>query len=343
MQAGIIYSQEALKIGQFRYASQLLDQLRERLGDELKEHPFVKKEYEFIGRPFGGYISLWIQKIFSRFEDEIVHALDPVCAPSAANVVTIHDLIPFKFPSIYLRSIHDHIGHRFNRYIAKKIPFYLVQTDHVKEDLIELWDIDEDNIYKTPPGLSHEIFHPSDRIPECMDVDKNILLFVGDDNPRKNLPLILRSMKFLDDARLIWVGGSKWGKIQKRCDRIIEKSDLDVVRPGFIPDEELKDYYSSADLFVYPSKDEGTGYTPIEAMACGTTSVVSDIDVFHEVLGENVYYSAMEPERLADMIEEGLANPIPANKLTDYASRFRWEKTADATIEAYQKIAQRIR
>lgn len=341
MDIGLVYSHEELKIGQFRYSAQLLKHLKNLLEEDLNEHPLKKKEYELFGKPVAGYFTLWTQKLLSNFGDDVVHALDHVCAPKNTDVVTIHDLIPFKYPEIYMDSTHDKIGHLFNKWFAERIPYFIVQTDHVKNDLVGIWGIEEDRIYKTPPGLSHEIFKPSDKVPDCMKTDKDVLLFVGDDNPRKNLPLILESLVLLDDVRLVWVGGSKWGKIQKKCDKIIRENGLDVVRPGFVPDEELKDYYSNADLFVYPSKDEGTGYTPIEAMACGTTSVVSDISVFHEVLGDMVYYSDQDPERLAETIKEALDDPFDESRLTSYAQKFQWEKTARSTIDVYEKIMDR--
>ncbi len=338
MQVGLVYSHEELKIGQFRYSAQLIKHMAELVGEDLNKHPLKKKEYELFGRPVAGYITLWAQKLFSHFDDEVIHALDHVCAPKNADVATVHDLIPFKYPELYMDSIHYKIGHRFNRWFAKKIPYFIVQTEHVKNDLVEMWGIEEERIFKTPPGLSHDIFYPSENVPDCMDCEKDVLLFVGDDNPRKNLPLVLKALRGLDDVRLVWVGGSKWGEVRAECDRIIEENGLDVVRPGFVPDEELRDYYSNADLFVYPSRDEGTGYTPIEAMACGTTSVVSDIPVFHEVLGDMVYYSDMDPGVLAEKIEEALADPFKEEKLVGRAEDFRWEKTAEATLDVYEKI-----
>lgn len=342
MKIGIVQTEDALKTGQFRYSSQLIKYLKEvSESDEVVEHRLTQKEYNLGGRPVGGFVSLWFQKMFSNYSEEVVHALDPACAPRSSTVVTVHDLIPYKFPEIYQTSFRKKLGFNLNKKNTMKIPYFIVQTQHVKKDLMKLWDIDEERIFIVMSGIAHEIFYPSKNVPDCMKDDKKTILHVGNENPRKNLFQIVKSMKYLDDdVRLVWVGGSKFVNIRKKCEQIAKENDLDIVRAGYVPDEKLRDYYTHTDLLVRPSLDEGLGLTPIEAMACGTTSLVSNIPVFHEVLGDNVYYTDFDEKEIAENIRKSLENKKNSENLKNYAAKFRWGKAAKQTLQVYNEICR---
>ena len=119
----------------------------------------------------------------------------------------------------------------------------------------------------------------------------------------------------------------------------------DVIFTGHVPTVDLVHIYNAADLFVYPSLNEGFGIPMLEAMACGTPVVTSNISALPEVAGDaailvNPYnveelahatYGVLHNEELKQtLIEKGL----------ERARMFSWEKTARETIEVYRQVAE---
>lgn len=342
MDIGLIYSYESSVVGQFRYANQLINHLKETNNENIIEHPIERNEYQIFGKSVGGIISFQIKKLFRSFDEEIVHALDHHSASLKASLITIHDLLPYKYPNLYLNSFTERIYRKLNKIIEKKTPYFIVSTDHVKNDLIRMWNIKEDRIFKVALGINHNLFSPNNKMPECMEYKDNVILFVGNNDPRRGLPLLLKAMKYLENVKLVWVGNGGWRERTEQCYQIIKNNKLDVEKVGRIPDEILKNYYSNADLLVYPSLDEGFGFTPLEAMACGTTSVVSDIPVFREVLQDSVYYTELDGKKIAETIKRGFEKPFEPKRLIDYSKNFNWEDTAKNTIGIYKKISENM-
>jgi glycosyltransferase involved in cell wall biosynthesis len=114
---------------------------------------------------------------------------------------------------------------------------------------------------------------------------------------------------------------------------------------GFVPFDTLRCFYESAAAFVFPSRHEGFGLPPLEAMACGTPVVTSNVSSLPEVAGDaamlvnpgNVFDIARgirevltdEPLR-AELIRRGRAQ----------AARFSWERSAREVLEIYQDVAR---
>ena len=115
---------------------------------------------------------------------------------------------------------------------------------------------------------------------------------------------------------------------------------LELVEPGRVNDAELVRAYNGADLVVFPSAGEGAGMPPVEAMACGTNVVVSDIQPHHYLCGALARYAKPgDAAALASAVDEALANPFPGGALREHASRFSWDATADVYLRLYDTYA----
>ena len=114
-----------------------------------------------------------------------------------------------------------------------------------------------------------------------------------------------------------------------------------ILFPGYIPDDNLPLWYSAAEIFIYPSLLEGFGLPVLEAMACGTPVICSDIPSLREVAGDSALtFGAEEEQRLAALIGEVLQSTTLQRELRargkQQAARFSWQQTAKATIEVYR-------
>lgn len=98
------------------------------------------------------------------------------------------------------------------------------------------------------------------------------------------------------------------------------KVDEEVILPGFIPENELSDYFLLADLFVLPSKKEGFGIVFIEALACGLPVICGNVDGSVDAIRDGELGKAINPDGLNELEEtlsDYLSTPMPENKRQD--------------------------
>jgi glycosyltransferase involved in cell wall biosynthesis len=115
------------------------------------------------------------------------------------------------------------------------------------------------------------------------------ILYVGNFNPHKNVPILIKAYSELPPAikeayGLVLGGSSRCHELASLAKELgIEKN---VRFTGFVPENDLPVIYSAATVFVFPSLHEGFGLPPLEAMACGTPVIVSDAASLPEVVGD---------------------------------------------------------
>lgn len=172
------------------------------------------------------------------------------------------------------------------------------------------------------------------------------LLYAGQWKGYKNLDLLLDLMESLrgtecDDLELVLVG--KEDPRERLGDRLTARGLTDRVRvTGFVPDEDLVALYQGAMLFLFPSRYEGFGLPALEAMAAGVPVVASDRASIPEVVGPAGVL--LDPERMLEWqnaVRSLSADPARREQLAragrERACGFRWDLTAERTVEAYRR------
>lgn len=170
---------------------------------------------------------------------------------------------------------------------------------------------------------------------EELDIEDNMIFFVGRHTEQKGLEHLLYGFKkFLEDKNGTLVLGGK-GHMQEALQEFTEILGLDdsVIFPGFIPDEELGDYYSSADVFVSPSINEPFGLTLTEALEHQTPVVAAESGA-EEVLPDNTIVK-VSPD--SDEISKGIEEAL--NREIGSIEGRTWEKVAEETLEVYRELA----
>jgi glycosyltransferase involved in cell wall biosynthesis len=144
-------------------------------------------------------------------------------------------------------------------------------SEHSKRQLTDVYRIDKEKIELIPHGVDTDRFHPCEEQHAAVSDDKTTLLFVGRLGARKGLDLALRSLAQVDDDNLEFVIAGT-GRHEDYLSKLVDQFGLsEQVRfLGYVPESELSLLYSSADVFVLPSKYEGFGLVVLEAMSCGT-------------------------------------------------------------------------
>jgi glycosyltransferase involved in cell wall biosynthesis len=204
----------------------------------------------------------------------------------------------------------------------------------------------------TPNG---EFGYPAEvqRVLERYRIHYPFLLYVGRTNPQKNIPRLVEAFAvlrgeiqdhpFYRDLRLLIIGDeiSRYPALRHA---VIQSRVEDTVRfLGFVPIDTLRSFYQAASAFVFPSLYEGFGLPPLEAMACGTPVVCSNVNSLPEVVGEAA--EIVNPENVFDIargMREVLLNLSLRESLVrrgfEQARRFSWERTAQQVLDAYEEI-----
>lgn len=283
----------------------------------------------------------------------------PLFTPGTKKIVTIHDLAVFKFPETF--------PFRFSNYLQFMIKLSVKSADKiiavsnfVKDEIINILKVEPDKITVIYEGIDEMIkgqgSHCREALQREVGVDNfketrvlthGFILYTGTIEPRKNIINIIKSFNILKDKGLPYklVLAGKKGWLSETIFEEVKRSRFkdDIILTGYIPDEELKLYYSACDVFVYPSLYEGFGLPPLEAMACGAPVVVSDIPVFRETLSESALFINPEsPQEMADGIVRVLNDDNLRRNLKkkgdEQVKKFSWERTATETLETYKKV-----
>ena len=169
------------------------------------------------------------------------------------------------------------------------------------------------------------------------------LLFVGNIKKHKGLHTLLEAFKILQTKgfknKLIIVGNSENFRTQDSSIKNDFSEIPNIEFTGKITDEKLQELYASSKLLIQPSLYEGFGMPPMEALACGTNAVISDIPVFKEIYKDFpvTFFECENAQNLAEKIIISFEKPSPQN-LPDIYS---FEKTSRIIIESIKNEVSR--
>jgi len=180
-----------------------------------------------------------------------------------------------------------------------------------------------------------------------MKLPEKYFLYVGNAYPHKNLERLLEAFSILNSQfsilNLVFVGAEDY--FYKRLKEKVKDMGLgnNVIFYGAAKREGLTNLYKDAIALVFPSLMEGFGLPAVEAMAQGCLVLVSDIPVFHEVLGEAaIYFNPYDPVDMAEKMSDVLNNPQKYAKFKtlgpELVEGYSWQKMARQTLRVYNVL-----
>jgi glycosyltransferase involved in cell wall biosynthesis len=185
----------------------------------------------------------------------------------------------------------------------------------------------------------------------------NVVLFVGNLEPRKQVDVLLRAIaslkKKVPELRLLVVGSGESAGVQDQTARLIRLTQELGLEPGVrfmgrLSETELLDAYAAADVFALPSSSEAQGIVALEAMACGLTVVASAVGGLLGTIEDGAtgfLVQASDVDALAEKLQEVLGDPQLRQRIGTAARRaveqqFTWAKAAESTLDVYREVAQ---
>ncbi|MBN1257608.1 MAG: glycosyltransferase family 4 protein [Planctomycetes bacterium] len=286
---------------------------------------------------------------------ELLHApcyIMPFFCPKPA-VVNIHDIFAFSHPDFCKLSNRAYFRRMMPRTIHKARRV-IVPCKAIKNEIIEHFPpVPASKIVVVPWGVDKR-FHPITDAAQRREVQKRyglpekFILHVGRGEPKKNILQIIEGYfaamtveKLPHD--LVLCGPQGWGL--QRLKRTITELGIEsrVRQTGFVDDKDLPVLYALADALIFPSLAEGFGFPVLEAMACGTPVITSDLPAIRELAGTAVHrVPPGDLPALREAIEAVLGNEGIANQLREEglarARNYTWQRYSESLLRIYQEV-----
>jgi len=277
--------------------------------------------------------------------------------PKGKVVVTVHDIFPYMLrndPQLRSSYYIDPFYVRVAMAGLKRADHLIAISEYTKQCVVEHLGIAPEKISVIYHGIDHQHFRPlpvptgireSYGLPE----GRRYLIYVGREDPRKNLVTLVRALaqlrRDLPDVELIKVGRSH-SDIERR--RLVELATQLGIRTAIhfledVPEDDLPPLYNLADLCVMPSPYEGFGFPALEAMACGTPIVCANVGSLHELVGNagvQVYPHDIDilAGNLLALLNSTDKQLMLRRTGQDRAANFTWTATILNTTGVYERL-----
>ncbi|MDL5046620.1 glycosyltransferase family 1 protein [Oscillatoria amoena NRMC-F 0135] len=270
------------------------------------------------------------------------HFNHPIFAP-APHILTIYDLTHLEFPELFSK--------KQIALLKLLLPFTLYRarlihaiSQSTADSLIKFYPFTQNKIRVIHLGIESKFSpaHSDEALPATP-----YFLYVGNLKPHKNLTSLLDAFALvvsdLPSYRLKIIGKdflSEQLAKEVRSRNLHERVDLE----GELDENLLLNRYRHATALVHPSLAEGFGFTPLEAMACGTPALVSRAGSLPEVCGDAaLYFDPHKPEEIAArmkqiVVENNLRQEMIEHGL-QHVKKFTWKKCVDGIVELYREAA----
>jgi len=294
----------------------------------------------------------------------------PVFCPTKF-VVTVHDLILTKFPTMRATTLGPvlyFIKNLFYRIIishavwrAKKV---IAISEFTKQDIIEQFKVKADKIVVTYEGAANlargndSLFaaklDPDETLSDYQ-IDEPYLLYVGNAYPHKNLESLIKVFKAINqqqpNIKLVLVGRDDYfySRLKNYAKQLNLWTEHDsqtlktpVIFPGYVPDQKLEILFKRSLAYVFPSKYEGFGLPPLEAMSRGCPVVSSDKTSLPEILGTAaLYFDPYDEKDMTNKILKIIKDDILREDLIvkglEQVKKYDWWDCATKTKEVYEQ------
>ncbi|MBN1886747.1 MAG: glycosyltransferase family 4 protein [Thermoflexales bacterium] len=366
---GLVAKPDKQMTGLWRYASSLYNSLRaEGVAVEMV-HPVP---------PLPGYLSragkafgLDAETFFASYPLKVRLGGVSVCHLASQNlatlllfqrlpptVVTVHDIIPHLVRGDAALNTYRHgLERLFDRLALRALRragALIAISEFTRQTVTKALAYPPERIHVVYRAVDRQVFKPL-AVPAAfrhkygLEQDRQHVLYVGSEDPRKNLESLVKALAIVrrraPHAVLVKAGAAHFGAERERLLRLVESLGLgDSVRfLDHVSDEDLPWLYNAADVFVLPSFYEGFGLPALEAASCGTPVIAANRASLPEVVGEGgVLVDPDDEQALACEIVALLAEPerraAASQAALHQAGRFSLERQAAETLAVYREL-----
>ena len=295
----------------------------------------------------------WLPLEIRRWQPDIMYYpnFDLPIYSLSPYIVTIHDIIYFLYADQCPSRMAHYYARRMLSYTTKHAKVILTDSEHSKQDLQRYFRIPAEKIRVIFPAADERAFpgEPNSSLLAQYHIVQPYILYVGKHHEYKNVMTLMRAYMTQRDIhqnfQLVIAG--KQDSRQKALYEIAAQFDSGkrILFTDFVPDGQLFDLYRGARLFVFPSRYEGFGLPPLEAMACGVPVISSHAASLPEVVGDAaIQVNPDDVSALADamrsvLTDENLWCTLKYKGLAR-AQQFSWETAARQLLKVYEDVVE---
>jgi glycosyltransferase involved in cell wall biosynthesis len=278
---------------------------------------------------------------------DLVHGPNFVVPPTRGRTIelaTVHDLTCVRFPELCTRDTLQYPD-LIRRALRRGAHVHAV-SQFVADEVFATFAVDPDRVHVVPNGIDPVRQGDAAAGRARVAADRYILA-VGTIEPRKDLPLLVDAFDHLaetrDDVTLVGAGQDGWGSDAFTAAVARAHHGDRVVRTGWVDDRARADLLAGARIFAYPSKYEGFGLAPLEAMAAGTPVVATRAGALPEVLGDGARLVAPgDIDDLSTALDSLLDDADERERLIGAgrarADKYSWDACAQGIVNLYQRL-----
>jgi glycosyltransferase involved in cell wall biosynthesis len=276
----------------------------------------------------------------------------PVANPGSSLVIHMKTMHAFTAPGSLSAAVRWYRRMNYPR-SARLADAIIINSESLRLEIERYLDVDPAKLHLIYEAVDHDLFKPADRTQAVAHVSsygvtKPFGLFVSSLWPYKNCEGLLRAWALagssLEGRQLAIVGPGRDERYVSSLMALTNELGIkdDVVFVGGVPLEETAPFYQAADVFVYPSFNETFGLPILEAMACGTPVVTSDVSAMPEIAGNAACLAdPNDPASIASAILEACGREAHHLRQRGFhrAAQFTWGATAEQTLAVYRQVA----
>ncbi|MEN8153018.1 MAG: glycosyltransferase family 1 protein [Acidobacteriota bacterium] len=263
------------------------------------------------------------------------------------SILSVHDVswkaLPdnYSFPNRMIREI-------LSRYSLKKASIVFTLSEFSKSEIIKYYGTDPSIIDVVHLAIDDSFKRSQDQTVQKFRkkygiTEGPVIGFLGSIFKRRNIDILIKSYQFLKNSypelKLMLVGENFDTNVEP-----LLRNDPSIIWKKRISENEIKDFYSGIDLFVYISEYEGFGLPPLEALKCGTIPLLLRKTSLKEIFSDiALFIDDADPDKLSEKINEFLKdrNNISNNILGKFKTRenyFSWERVAEDYVKKLKNL-----
>jgi glycosyltransferase involved in cell wall biosynthesis len=281
---------------------------------------------------------------------------NPVWSPWP-TVVTVHDVIQFVLPEYAWRKI-SRLYFGMVSVAARRAQAVITVSECSKRDIMKIIGLPAERIHVIGNAVDASFYPVRDawqlaNVRERYGIAPRFVLYFGGFDMRKNVPRIIEAYGRLPESlrreyQLVIAGRYQHlgHPLYPDPRETVRRLGLDgsVIFTGQIREQDKAPLYSAASVYMFPSLYEGFGMTVLEAMACGTPVLTSNVSALPEVVGDagalvDPYSADAISQQLAELLESQSTREELSRRGLERARHFTWPAVAEQTVRVYREIA----